>query len=244
MAAAGVGRHRTHREVIVETALSVFMAPPGAESLLDRAYSDAVEQVGDLDGTRTRILDAAYEQFCRMGIQRSTMEDVARRAGVSRITVYRRFDTKDVLVEHVVRREFRRYFAQFLVDIEQARTAADRVVLGFVSSLRAIRSNPLIGGLISAEPDLLVASMISDGGQTLATVRQFVAGQLRREQHAGTVSSELDVDLVAEMMVRVSASFLAIPSQVVDLDDEERLAEVARRFLVPMLEPPPDRPAD
>ena len=48
--------------------------------------------------------------------------------------------------------------------------------------------------------------MITDGGRTLATVRRFVAG----------------------LMVRV-------PSQLVDLDDEEQLAAVARRFLVPML---------
>jgi AcrR family transcriptional regulator len=213
--------------------------------LLERAYTDAVERVDDVDETRARVLNAAYEQFCRMGIQRSTMEDVARRAGVSRITVYRRFATKDTLVEQVVRREFRRYFDRFLIDIEQAETAADRVVLGFVSSLRAIRRNPLIGGLIATEPDLLVSSMISDGGRTLATVRQFVAGQLLREQRAGNVSSDLDTDLVAELMVRVSASFLAIPSHLIDLDDDEQLAAVARRFLVPMLKPPAretDRP--
>ncbi|HEX4816836.1 MAG TPA: TetR/AcrR family transcriptional regulator [Nonomuraea sp.] len=215
------------------------MAPSDSESLLERAYSDAVERVDDLDDTRTRILDAAYEQFCRMGIRRSTVDDVARRAGVSRITVYRRFSTKDVLVEHVVRREFRRYFDRFLIDIEQAGTAADRVVLGFVSSLRAIRDNPLIGGLIAAEPDLLVPSITNDGGRTLATVRQFVAGQLRREQRAGHVSADLDADLVAELMVRISASFLAIPSHIIDLDDDEQLAAVARRFLVPMLQPPP-----
>jgi AcrR family transcriptional regulator len=218
--------------------MSAFIAPSESESLLERAYSDALERVDDTDETRARVLDAAYEQFCRMGIRRSTMEDVARRAGISRITVYRRFATKDELVEHVVRREFRRYFDQFLVDIEQAGTVADRVVLGFVSSLRAIRRNPLIGGLMVAEPDLLVPSMITDGGRTLATVRQFVAGQLRREQRAATVPADLDADLVAEMMVRISASFLAIPSHVIDLDDDEKLAAVARQFLVPMLEPP------
>jgi len=220
----------------MEPALSALMSP-GSESVLERAYTDAIERVDDTDEMRARILDAAYAQFCRMGIQRSTMEDVARRAGVSRITVYRRFASKDVLVEHVVRREFRRYFDQFLGEIEQAETVADRVVLGFVSSLRAIRANPLIGGLIDIEPDLLVASMIGDGGQTLATVREFVAGQLRREQHAGTVSPDLDIDLTAELMVRVSTSFLVIPSHVVDIDDDQQLATVARRFLVPMLEP-------
>ncbi|GAA3384087.1 TetR/AcrR family transcriptional regulator [Cryptosporangium minutisporangium] len=218
----------------------VLGAPPsGHESLLERAYIDAVERVeDDVDEMRAGILDAAYEQFCRTGIQRSTMEDVARRAGVSRITVYRRFATKDALVEHLVRREFRRYFEQFLVEIEHADTAADRVVLGFVSSLRAIRGNPLIGGIMETEPDFLVPSMISDGGQTLATVRQFVAGQLRREQGAGNVRSDVDADLVAEMMVRVSASFLAFPSHLIDLDDDEELAGVARQFLVPMLNPP------
>lgn len=221
----------------MESALSVLMAPSNSESLLERAYIDAIEQVDDTDETRARILDAAYEQFCRMGIRRSTMEDVARQAGVSRITVYRRFATKDALVEHVVGREFRRYFDRFLIDIEQAHTAADRAVLGFVSSLRAIRGNPLIGGLITTEPDLVVPSMIRDGGRTLAAVRQFVAGQLRHEQHAGNVSSELNTDLVAELMVRISASFLTIPSHVIDLDDDEQLAAVARQFLVPMLEP-------
>ncbi|OLT11828.1 TetR family transcriptional regulator [Actinomadura sp. CNU-125] len=214
-----------------------LVAGPDPESLLERAYTDAVERVDDPDETRTRVLDAAHEQFARMGVQRSTMEDVARRAGVSRITVYRRFATKDALVEQVVRRELRRYFDRFLIDIQRAETAADRVVLGFVSSLRAIQGNPLIGGLIVAEPDLLVPSMVSDGGKTLATVRQFVAGQLRREQRAGNVSADLDSELVAEMMVRVSASFLAIPSLVIDLDDDEQLADVANRFLVPMLEP-------
>jgi TetR/AcrR family transcriptional regulator, repressor for uid operon len=213
---------------------------PDAESLLERAYLDAVERVDDLDEIGVRVLDAAYEQFCRMGIRRSTMEDVARRAKVSRITVYRRFATKDALVERVVRREFRRYFDQFLIDIGQAESVADRVVLGFVSSLRAIRRNELIGGLMAAEPDVLVPSLISDGGRTLGVVRQFVAGQLRHEQHAGNVPGNLDTDLVAELMVRVSGSFLTVPSQIVDLDDDEQLAAVARQFLVPMLE---DRPA-
>ncbi|MFD0901523.1 TetR/AcrR family transcriptional regulator [Actinomadura sediminis] len=216
--------------------VSALAAASGPESLLERAYTDAVERVDDPDETRARVLDAAYEQFSRMGVQRSTMEDVARRAGVSRITVYRRFATKDALVEQVVRRELRRYFDRFLIDIQRAETAADRVVLGFVSSLRAIQRNPLIGGLIVAEPDWLVPSMVSDGGRTLAVVRRFVAGQLRREQRAGNVPDGLDVDLVAEMMVRVSASFLAIPSLVIDLDDDEQLAMVARRFLVPMLD--------
>ncbi|MEV0466059.1 helix-turn-helix domain-containing protein [Nocardia tengchongensis] len=211
---------------------------PLGPSLIERAYLQAVEQVDDDDGMRTRILDAADEQFRRWGVQRSTMEDVARTAGVSRITVYRRFSTKEELAERVILREFRRYFDTFLVDIASAADVGERVVVGFVSSLRALRGNPLIGALITAEPDYFVSSLVGDGGRAVAMVREFVARQLGQEQRAGTISADLRVELVAELMVRICASFLAIPSQVVDLDDDEQLAAIARQFLLPMLDPP------
>ena len=68
-------------------------------------------------------------------------------------------------------------------------------------------------------------------------MQRFVAGQLRREQQAGNVSADVDVELVAELMTRVSASFLFTPSHVVDLDDDEQVRALARQFLVPMLMP-------
>ncbi|MFJ8925911.1 MULTISPECIES: TetR/AcrR family transcriptional regulator [unclassified Streptomyces] len=207
-------------------------------NVLELAFSESTVEADDTDDVTVRLLDAAYEQFCRMGIKRSTMADVARLAGVSRITVYRRFDTKEALVEHVVRREFRRYFEQFATEIRGADTAADRVVLGFVSSLRAIRHNRLIGGLMAVEPDSVVPSITTDGGRTQYVVQQFVAARLREEQRAGQVAETVDVDVVAEMMVRVCTSFLVVPSHVIDLDDDERMREVARQFLVPMLGPP------
>ena len=213
------------------------MTASEADSLLAGALTAIVEGADDDHESSAGILDAALELFCHIGIQRTTMEDVARRAGVSRITVYRRFATKSALVDHVVRREIRRYLDRFLVDIQGAETAADRVVVGFVSSLRAIRHNPLIRGLMIADPNALIPTTVGDDGRTFATVQRFVAGQLRREQEAGNVSGAVNVDVVAELMVRVCASFLVIPSQVVDLDDDEQLKDLARQFIVPMLEP-------
>ncbi|WP_299538052.1 TetR/AcrR family transcriptional regulator [uncultured Streptomyces sp.] len=213
--------------------------PSDPPSVLELAFSDAVEGAGSDDKVSVRLLDAAYEQFCLLGVRRTTMTDVARLAGVSRITVYRRFPTKEALVEHVVRREFRRYFDQFVVEILAAETVADRVVLGFVSSLRTVRGSRLIGGLMAVEPDVVVPSMTGDGGRTLHMVQQFVAERLRREQEAGHVAARVDVGVAAEMMVRISASFLTIPSRVIDLDDDARLREVARQCLVPMLGPAP-----
>lgn len=205
-------------------------------SVFELALADAAADI-DEDPSSSRILDAACGLFGRVGIQRCSMSDVAAEAGVSRITVYRRFANREALVQHVIRREFRRYIDQFLADVADAPTAAERVVAGFVSALRTTRDNPLMGGLMASEPGSLVSSMLGDGGATLATVRSFVAGQLRREQRSGHVSDAVDVDLVAEIMVRLSTSFLVTPSALVDLDDDAQVAEVARRVLVPMLDP-------
>jgi len=207
---------------------------PSSDSLLERALSHAVDGTAS-DLANVRILDAAYDLFCRRGIQRTTMDDVARASGLSRITVYRRVDSKEALVEQVVLREFRRYFDRFLLDISRAATVEERVVVGFASSLRAIRDNPLIHDLLTSEPQLVVPSVIGDDGRTLALVSDFVAGQLKLEQQAGHVPSHVDVQLVAELMVRMSTSFLLTPTHRLDLDDDETLRRVALTGLVPML---------
>jgi len=206
------------------------------QSLLEKSFIEGVGRDIDVDDTGERILAAASELVGEVGIQRATMDAVARRAGVSRITVYRRFATKEVLVEHAVRREFRRYFDQFLLDIAGSATTADRVATGLVSSLRNIRANPVIAALTAVdEPNMVMPSIVGDGGRTLAAVGGFLAGQLRREQQAGTVLADVDVEVVAELWVRLCTSFLIIPSHVIDIEDDDRLREVALRFFVPML---------
>jgi len=69
----------------------------------------------------------------------------------------------------------------------------------------------------------------------MAAVARFLAGQLRLEQRAGNIAAGVDVDVVAELMVRLSASFFLSPSEVIDLDDDEQVAAIARRYLVPMI---------
>jgi len=216
------------------TATGQVVDVPEQRSLLERAFADALGRTGSED-PNAAILDAAYDLFCRQGIQRTTMDDVARRARLSRITVYRRMVSKEALVEAVLLRDFRQYVDRFLSDIAGAESVADRVVVGFVSSLRAIRSNPLMAGLTAADPHSVAPSIVGEDGRVMAAVARFLAGQLRLEQRAGNIASGVDVDVVAELMVRLSASFFLSPSEVIDLDDDEQVAAIARRYLVPML---------
>ena len=57
------------------------------------------------DPAAAAILDAAVVEFERQGFRRVALDDVARRAGVSRMTIYRRFASRDELVSAVIDRE-------------------------------------------------------------------------------------------------------------------------------------------
>ena len=59
--------------------------------------------------------------------------------------------------------------------------------------------------MATSESSMLIESMVGDDGILLSVVQQFVAAQLRREQLAGNISDDLDVEIVAEMMVHASS---------------------------------------
>lgn len=210
------------------------------DSLLGRALRGATRDAarppaGREDKTRTKLLDAAYDQFCETGISRASMEEVARRAGTARITIYRKFENKDALVEAVMLREFQRYFGEFLVEMGKAATVADRVVAGFVTSLRTIGGNPLIRRLLEIEA-AAVPGLVSGGdSRTMFQVRDFVAAQIRREQEAGNIAADVSTMLAADVMVRLTGSLLTSPSDLIELDDEEALTAMAREFILPVV---------
>lgn len=189
----------------------------------------------DADPTTTRVLDAAYELFGRVGIQRTSMEDVARRAGVSRQTVYRHVANRDALVEQVLQREFQRHVRHYLDAIAAAGTPADRVIDGYLTTLQAIRGNPLLRELLPVELDTLVRSMAGRAEHVLGMARLFIAQLLYIERASGGIAQHVDVELVADVMVRLAVSYILLPSDVVDLDDPAATREMLRRLLAPML---------
>ncbi|MFT3715868.1 MAG: TetR/AcrR family transcriptional regulator [Gordonia sp. (in: high G+C Gram-positive bacteria)] len=205
--------------------------------LLERALLQ-VGRGGDgsrSDRTRTKLLDAAYGQFCENGIARTSMEEVARRAGTARITIYRKFDSKDALVDAVMLREFSRYLEAFREEAARARTVQDRVVSTLVTSLRTIGRNPLIMRLLETEPAMVPGLVGGGDGRTMGEVRRFIAMQLAQEQQAGNIPAHVPIDMAAEMLVRLCASLITTPSDLIDLDDLPKLRQLAREFVLPIL---------
>jgi AcrR family transcriptional regulator len=201
-------------------------------ALLSRALDPAIEPPDD--ATSERVLDAALALAAASGIQHLTMDEIAARAGVGRMTVYRRFGDKDRLLEALAVREGRRCLAELDVVSDPSAPISDQVAEGFATSLRLAREHPLLNRLARVEPETVLASLTADGGALFAMSRAFVATRLRESQRAG-VLGPVDVEAAAEVLVRLAFSFVLIQESVLPVGDDERIRAVARRLVAPVL---------
>ncbi len=186
------------------------------------------------DATSERILDAGLALAAASGLRHLTMDDVAARAKVGRMTVYRRFGDKRRLVEALGIREVRRCLAELDAAGDPADPVADQIADGFVASMRIAREHPLLNRLARVEPEAVLEAANADGAATFALARAYMAGRLRAAQEAGSLG-ELDVDAAAEILVRLAISFVLIQPSVLPLDDEERLRGVAIDLIAPIV---------
>jgi AcrR family transcriptional regulator len=201
-------------------------------TLLSRAFDPQVEPPDD--ATSERILDAALALAAASGIQHLTMDEIATRAGVGRMTVYRRFGDKDRLLEALAVREGRRCIAELDAASDPTAPISEQAADGLVTSLRIAREHPLLNRLARVEPETVLAALTQNRGAVFAMARSFLAGRLRESQRAGVVG-DVDVDEAAELFVRLAFSFVLIQESVLPLDDPERLRELARTRLAPIL---------
>ncbi|MEY3360344.1 MAG: hypothetical protein RL531_63, partial [Actinomycetota bacterium] len=82
--------------------------------------------------TEQRLLDATLACLARHGIAKTTLDDVARAAGVSRATLYRYFPGKQVLLSAAVATEA----ARMVAAIDAAGAAADDLEDAVVAMMR------------------------------------------------------------------------------------------------------------
>lgn len=179
------------------------------------------------------VLDAALEQFLEYGLRRSSVEDVARRAGVARVTVYRRFPTKNDLMTAVVLREVRVALAEIERAVEALPAVEDKAVEGFVTAVRIARNQALLRRLLHTEPETVLPYLTIHAGPLLAVAREFLAAHIREAQAAGQVP-RFEPEPVAEMLVRLTQSLVLTPDGVIDADDDEAVRSFARRYLFPI----------
>jgi AcrR family transcriptional regulator len=180
------------------------------------------------DRTSQRILDAALAEAAAVGLQRITVEDVVRRAGVSRMTVYRRYPRRDDLVEALVRRETQRFLAAVAFAIESADDPNEGVAEAFIGAVTFARKHPILRRAAHAEP-----APIADSVELLTMGSAFIANYI----HGGAPGSpSQQVRWVADVFARLFFTYISIPPSDPDFGDDAELRRFAHEVLTPMVE--------
>ncbi|MFZ5755829.1 MAG: TetR/AcrR family transcriptional regulator [Pseudomonadota bacterium] len=186
------------------------------------------------DPTRDPILEAAAELFAAFGLRRTSMEDVARKAGVGRTTLYRRYPDKDALIRAVTFREGQRLLDTVRADVEHIPDLEERMVAGFAAGIRRARTQPLLQGLLRAEPEVVLPYVTVEGAGLLGIgYAQLLA--LIREQQAQGMFRGFPPEFLTDMLLRMLHSILLTPTPLVNADDEQQVRDYAYRFLLPLL---------
>ncbi len=185
------------------------------------------------DAVAERILDAALALSAASGIRHLTIDDVAARAGVGRMTVYRRFDGRSGLLEALAAREGARCLAELDAASPADAPLAEQVTAGFVTSLRIAREHPLLSRLARHEPEAMLEALNASGGTLFKMARAFAAGRIGAAPDGPPPGPEAEA--AAEMLIRLVFSFVLIAETGLPLDDEEKARELAGRLLAPLV---------
>jgi AcrR family transcriptional regulator len=181
------------------------------------------------DPTTEAILDAAVVEFERHGFRRVALDDVARRARVSRTTIYRRFANKDELVAAVIERENVTLFADIAAELKQAGPQSNYYVEAFTLSILKFRRHRVLDRMITDDPALVLEL----GRQHHGAAIERMAEALRVIFPAGFAEriGEQAVNELADTILRYAAMVLLLPSaQPLETADDIR-AFAAQHFL-------------
>lgn len=197
-----------------------------------------MEDAGDAAGlpvsaTDRAILDAARACVAEFGVRRTTLAEVARRAGVSRPTVYRRWPDTRALIGELLTQEMRAATASTATS---GLTARERLVTTLTSGLMVLRDNPLFAKIFRTDADLLVTYIVSRIGRSQHELLVSFRTQIAEGQADGSIRAGNPAELAA-MVLLIAQSAVQSARMIAPLLSGPRLAtelgEAIDRYLQP-----------
>jgi AcrR family transcriptional regulator len=188
---------------------------------------------GDPQVTREVILDAAEVAVRRFGLRRTSMNDVAQTARLSRGSVYRYFPDRDALIQALLERMAQRFVAESESSVRRRRTLAGQVAEAAVF-IRTHLDDAVLTFPEDAAFGALLATQIEG---LLVQFNAFWQPYLAAAEARGEIRAGIDHRRAADWIVRVMVSFVLMPSTVIDLDDPKAVRAFVQEFIVDGLGP-------
>ena len=188
------------------------------------------------DDTRTkpvreRLLDAAEGCLEQFGPQKTSMEDVARAAGMSRATVYRYFENRDALLLGVASRQASSLAADAISYLAQFNTISDWLVEGLLFTLRELPSRPVFASLVTSLDSHASGNLFLGSTGLVQIGVNVLRPMFANAKEQGLLRDDVDPEMLVEWLLRVLWTYLNAPSQVAT--DEEGMRKLFRMMLIP-----------
>jgi AcrR family transcriptional regulator len=182
-------------------------------------------------GPSSHLLDATLRCIARWGVAKTSLDDVAREARVSRATVYRSFPGgKDALLSTVLHVEVHRLLDRIRATVEAADTLEDALVAAITETGRTIADHAALQYLLANEPELVLPRFaFSQLDELLVVVRAVGAPLLARFLDSDLSAAER----VAEWVARITLSYTLSPAPGVSTADEAAVRTLVKTFVLP-----------
>jgi AcrR family transcriptional regulator len=185
------------------------------------------------------VLDAARDSVLAVGVRRTTLTDVARRAGVSRMTIYRRWPDVRTLVADLMTREWIAVAAAVAPPAD-GRPVRESMVNSLVDGARAFREHPLMRKIVEVDPELLLPYLLDRCGASQETFLEFFEATLRAGHADGTIRPGHPARQARTVLLVVQAFTLSVRTMTSPSDPDlataafdEELRHILERTLSP-----------
>jgi len=179
--------------------------------------------------TRELIVESAYACFRKQGLQKATIVDIAKKAGVSRSTVYEYFSDKAAIIEACAEHASERFYREMSKTMDQGSTLEEKLSYAAVFVTQARR---VIASEKYFDEEAISLLLTKDAAVLLRECVDFFAPYLSAARLTGEVRKDLDVEAAGEWFARMLFSLFSTPSSTLDMDNPEVAAEFVRAHVV------------
>jgi AcrR family transcriptional regulator len=183
------------------------------------------------------VLDATRDCVLAVGVRRTTLTDVARRAGVSRMTIYRRWPDVSTLVADLMTREWAGVVSR--VAPPQAGPVRSQAVAALVAGVGELRAHPLFHKIMEVDPDVLLPYILQRRGTSQDAMLRALEATLRAGHRDGSVRAGHPVRQARALLLvlqsfAMSGHIMTGPETALSAAAfDEELRQILERYLAP-----------
>lgn len=170
------------------------------------------------------ILVEAAKAFARFGFRKASIDEIARKAGVAKGTVYLAAESKEDLFYQVLHREVRAWIAEVSGTIDPRVPADQLLALASRAGLDYLDSRPLVKHLLFGEAHMLLPNWVERLDALVELGGQNVQQILRLGIAQGIFREDLDVEVVAQLLLDLQLAYFVLHDR-----GDGRAARIERR---------------